>query len=58
MSAEIIPLRNTDTAWESYQTLASRLADNARLAADRTFMEEFARREAEWKRLYLRECGR
>ena len=61
MSATVLPIRpapSADAAWHSYQCLAERLAEDSRLAADRSFMEEFAIWEAEWKRLYLKECGR
>lgn len=55
MGADIIPLIRkgaVERAWEAYRVHASRLVDDRRLTIDRSFMEELARREREWKRLF------
>lgn len=52
MGAEIIPIirpEAVDAAWQRFQAQSLRLIDNPRLYSDRSFMEELARREREWK---------
>lgn len=53
--SNVVPLirpEAVDAAWYRFQAQSLRLVENNRLLADRAFMEELARREREWKRLF------
>lgn len=53
--SNVIPLvrpEALDAAWERFQAQSLRMIEQPRLLADRSFMEELARREREWKRLF------
>lgn len=61
MSADVIPIvrqEAVDAAWARFQAHSVQLVGNPRLYADRSFMEEMARREREWKRLFWAGEGR
>lgn len=53
--SNVIPLVRqdaVDAAWYRFQAQSLRLGEKPSLMADRAFMEELARREREWKRLF------
>ena len=57
MSAQVHQLFATaadvDAAWNRYAALAKRLPGEPELLSDRSFMEDMARAEREWKRLFM-----
>lgn len=55
MSADILQFpskQNIDEAWETYAELARKVGDDPSLLANRTFMQEFARRQGRWIKLF------
>lgn len=60
MSGEVVhlfPEADVDAAWGRYAAEAKRIAHEPRLLGDRAFMENLARLEAEWKRLFMAQAG-
>lgn len=56
MSAQIIPICDqsaVDFAWTEYAALAERAIAEPKLLTDRKFFEEFTRKEARFKQLFM-----
>jgi hypothetical protein len=52
---DVLPLIRkgaVDGAWASFQEYACKLVDDSSLITNRSFMEEMARRERIWKKLF------